>query len=153
LVLAGPELANWRVPYAGSFYFDAEHPVERLAQAAAAVWAKVQTPTGNTKLPARALLKSAATLRTLTEQLRSALESGKLFSSDSYQRFLDEYDLSVDGLSAWPTEFEGLLSDVQYAGAWRGNLTGGNQEDLQGYIEGRLSAWENTNLYKFLRLS
>jgi hypothetical protein len=150
LVLAGSELTNWRVPSPSSFYFDGASPVDELAAALARV---VETfrPAGEPVKPPRALLQAGKRLLDSTARLRGALGEGELPLLEQYRRFVEDYELSVDGLSGWPREFGELLSDVDYSAGWRSSREG--DAELLRYLQNRLDTWQNSNLYKFLRLS
>ncbi len=150
LVLAGAELSNWRVPSPWSFYFDGASAVDELASGISRVLETVR-PAVEPVAPPRALVQAGKRLLDSTDRLRRALGDKSAPVLEQYQRFVEDYELSVDGLSGWPQEFGELLSDVDYAAGWRSSREG--DAELLRYVQRRLDAWQNSNLYKFLRLS
>lgn len=153
LVLAGPELANWRVPYAQSFYFNAQEGVEALAAAVRTVISAVPELHAAARRPPLALLQSGHALFGATRELEVALGGTRHLPAEAYRSFLTHYALSVDGLSAWPPEYATLFSDVDYARPWRDALSADAVGEACEHMRNRLGEWANSNFYKFLGLS
>ena len=151
LILAGAELANWRVPHMQSFYFDATQPADRLADAMRSVLFAVAHPGSSNGQPARAFLHAGASLLSATTALSEARREGDDINGQAYDHFVAQYELTVEGLASWPHALQPLVDDVDYRGAWRVPSRSAGS-DLTAYLESRLPQWMNTNLFKYLRL-
>lgn len=162
LVIAGEELQAWRVPHAPAFYFDERARPEALAgglrRVLGALDPRLAEPVvarpWDTPAAARARATLAALLRALDD------ESAALVA------LLDAYEdcghalraLSAES-DAWPTDFEALLADRDYARllpplpALRDAPARAEAlRDARGHVARLLHAWENSNLCKYLAL-
>jgi hypothetical protein len=149
LVVARAGLENWRAPANGSFYFDVEQPSVEIGRAVRVLLdASAEASPG---LPYRAVNARLDQLtRVLSGALRECARGRKL--NGEYDEFVESYRDVVSTLPEWPREFSGILRDSDYGRVWRQTRDELDAEAVR-HLQDTLSAWENTNLRKMLRLT
>ena len=160
LVLAPPEVENWRVPYARSYYLGTEEPVAEVGLAVRRLLehclpgrpglAPLPPPTqGDRRL-------DSLTCR-LDELLAADGQPDPARLREVYDEFLHAYQATVGNLARRPRDLAPLLHDSPYDPALRrlsGNggaaADGGLAPELLLHLRDQLERWQSTNLRKLL---
>jgi hypothetical protein len=163
LVVASQALTNWRVPHAPVFYFDDEGVPSQIARGMRRVLAARSsgfaggwpsrpwcTPAGRGLVAATADLSAAVSAMSAASP--TVLE--KYVACSSLLREL------ISELPDWPEDFRSLVTDRAYhrllpplRAADRAHNRMEWEADLAAHVSHLLSAWENSNLYKYLLLA
>lgn len=151
LVVATAGLENWRVPFAGSYYFRAEDRVDEVGAAMRQVLggaAAAQLSQAESRL---------VDLGRRLEELFDAEPSDGAAFHAAYRDFARTHRLVIAGLQRYPPELAALLSDVEHQAALRSPEAEGDggraAPALMLHLRDQWERWQNTNLRKFLRRS
>ncbi len=160
LVVAAAGLADWRVPAPRSFYFDESRPLPEIAAAMRQALAAAGHFDGAVPRPWSP--PGAARLVAASERLARALavpaagDRGADELRHAYAELGGALGTLAAGLEHWPRELDALRADRPYplllpplapAAAHRQGDAG-----LALHLRARFEEWENSNLYKYLRL-
>jgi ADP-heptose:LPS heptosyltransferase len=151
LVVATAGLENWRVPFAGSYYFRAEDRVDEVGVAMR------QALGGATAAQLSQAESRLVDLSRRLEELFDAKPADAAAFRAAYLDFARTHRLVIEGLHRYPPELAALLYDVEHQAALRSPEADGNggaaAPAMMLHLRDQWERWQNSNLRKFLRRS
>jgi hypothetical protein len=154
LVLPSPGLENWRVPYDGSFYFDATCPLADIVAGMRFVITQHFIGGGAAALPG-AGPQFAAAARRLSAVLAAGGADAPPALIEAFEEFVDAAQAMASDIDTWADGSGAAFADFEYAEPPRRIQAGdtfpaSQRGDVHDYVASTFAEWRNTNLAKHL---
>jgi hypothetical protein len=154
LVVATAGLENWRVPFARSYYFRAEDPIDEVGAAMRQVLGRLIDGRARAESLSRAEIRLDELARSLEELFDGEPTADVAEFRATYREFARTHRLVLDGLARRPPEQPALWRDVdpqEILLAPHEDGDGVVSPALMLHLRDQWERWQNTNLRKLLR--